>query len=592
MGSRCDETKPECLRCSNFGRKCEGYPSEDEEPKKETPPLSTRRLVAKAVQETSIQDPPISAAPSNILPWYDDLEYQYFCIFRDYTVVELSGGFEPTIWTRIVIQACDNIAIRELTTAVAALGMAYNQFKDRPARLQAWDGEESEQTEMKRHRQYALLRYGRGLKRIQEMVSTGQDSSTVALITALLIFVFENMHGDTYRAVRPMKSALELIVRLFSTPPQQQHGSFPVTKPLQTWDREFVLPFIRQDSIYLTLLSERHHQHQESIAPRPNCFYTMETLLIPSTFTTIAEARLYLDDMKWRMFPNEKVIRRAIGKTPLGLPMLSSGFVLFPTTLQLWCTGSTTSSPASLISLYSQWQRSFAPLLEYSRTMDGASMFVPATILHIQALWLDLAIVKWNLREPSLAPSTECFNIACSIISLSKSLVESPSFSKGFVFDSGIIPTLATILMQPWDRALKLKACEVVKTMVPRREGIWDSKVVLDAAYRMFAKEDNLEPPSGEEEAKGTPSWTGDLETTLLEDDIIDLSLLRWDTKKVQDQDGLDVMIDPRLLIPERYASESPPIPCKSSDWEPGGRRRTAEHLDPNFIMQFLVPET
>src|SRR6266536_1344549 len=130
---KCDESKLDCLRCSNFGRRCEGYVSEESPPPKEPTPPVIRKLLSKAVQDTGPGPGPSTAAGSGtpaarpLIPpgvvFQDELEYEYFCHFRDQTAIELSGGFEPTLWNRLVLDACNNPSIRQLTIATAALSI-------------------------------------------------------------------------------------------------------------------------------------------------------------------------------------------------------------------------------------------------------------------------------------------------------------------------------------------------------------------------------------------------------------------------------------------------------------------------------------
>ena len=95
-------------------------------------------------------------------------------------------------------QACDNESIRELVIAVAALSIA-GKSRNNPklAKVSCWTSISKYGTNA--DLEYALTQYGKALNRIQEMVSTGQDSIRIALIAALLIFVFESLHGDTLR---------------------------------------------------------------------------------------------------------------------------------------------------------------------------------------------------------------------------------------------------------------------------------------------------------------------------------------------------------------------------------------------------------
>ncbi|KAF8854583.1 hypothetical protein BDZ45DRAFT_596869, partial [Acephala macrosclerotiorum] len=230
---KCDETKPACLRCSNFGRVCGGYPSKEETPPpKDASPPAKRKLLSKAMQATPpapspspepshaavfAPPPPNSSFPPHIpagITFQDQREYQYFCHFRDATAMEFSNGFEPTLWNPFVLKTCDNLSIRQLVVATAALSIA---VKTPPLRL--WNPSNDQ------HHQYALQQYGQALKGIREMVAAGQDSTRIALLSALLIFCFESLHGDLSRAVMHIQSAVDMIIKQLRSLPRPHHFS-------------------------------------------------------------------------------------------------------------------------------------------------------------------------------------------------------------------------------------------------------------------------------------------------------------------------------------------------------------------------------
>ncbi|KAK0130445.1 hypothetical protein ONS96_000964 [Cadophora gregata f. sp. sojae] len=136
---KCDEKKPACDRCANFGRICGGYPSaEDPPPPKDPSPPVIRKLLSKPVEATSSSTPSLAqdvafSPPPPIGTFVQPLPagvaiqgercYQYFCHFRDVTSFEFSSGFDPSLWRSLVLQACDNFAIGKLVVATAALSM-------------------------------------------------------------------------------------------------------------------------------------------------------------------------------------------------------------------------------------------------------------------------------------------------------------------------------------------------------------------------------------------------------------------------------------------------------------------------------------
>ena len=472
---KCDETKPSCLRCSNFGRLCEGYPIEDDNPPpKEPGPPITRRLLSKAVQECgfSSHNQWVEPPPAWLL-FQDEADYHYFCLFRDKTSIELSAGFEPTLWNGLVLQACDNPSILQLTVATAALSKAQE--------TDLWEVERS------KHHQYALQQYGKALKGIQAMVSNGQDSMRVALIAALLIFCFESLLGDTSRAVTPIQSSLDLIFKRLSTMSRPYRNSrtkprgSPASAPI---DEELLWAFMRLDGHSLALLSNKDHVP----SPPTNRIFTLafheDEFYIPSGFATISEARLYLEDIKWRVLPKPQTANpEPEGSSPPDLQKMRSK-------LKHWYSSPVTASPSCLNSQFTQWHHAFEPLLEHSMTPAGESTFIAAATLHIQALSNDMVISGsgFNTARKDLN-SYVCAN---TIVALSRRLVEHPNFVKRFVFDIGIIPALVIILMLCPDRTLKRETNAILRDMVPRREGVWDSRVVAEAGEKLLAEDEDV----------------------------------------------------------------------------------------------------
>jgi hypothetical protein len=103
-----------------------------------------------------------------------------------------------------------------------------------------------------------------------------------------------------------------------------------------------------------------------------------------------------------------------------------------------------------------------------------------------------------------------------------------------------LIPALVLILMLCPDRGLKWEASEVVKSMVPRKEGVWDSRVVAEAADRLLMEEysEQGEEGEGEEDA---------MDQDLLEPVPTNLGGMADLRLRGSSYDSGDEVIDPRL---------------------------------------------
>jgi len=442
--------------------------------------------------QARVAPPPRPLMPPGVV-FQDQKEYQYFCHFRDVTAVEFSTGFEPALWNALVLQACDNPSILRLTVATAALSLATKGSQ--PA---------ARDFEKDAHHQHALQQYGEALKGIREMVAMGQDSMRIALISALLIFCFESLHGDLGRAIVHVQSGIDMIVKRISNTPRQYYFSRVKSAGVGSSgaiDDDLLTAFMRLDRPSLTLLSKRKDNRPLLTSRIFTLLFAEEHLEIPRGFATTAEARVYLEDLKWRVLtttqPPDTV--KSFWQEDLDdtrTPDLGA----VPLELKQWYEGSGVLNSTSNLGLeFAHWHDAFSPLLNYAMSPAGDGMFIGAVTLHVQALAADLLIsgscgsltsVPGVSSSSSGTGNMNRFPTVYAIISFCRRLVAHPRFLKGFVFDIGIIPSLVKVIMVCPDRRLKLEAINVLKSMEPRREGVWDSTAVARAGEISLEQED------------------------------------------------------------------------------------------------------
>jgi hypothetical protein len=111
---KCDEVKPTCKKCTSIGRKCSGYLTP---PSSNNTPSPSKGSLTPESQLTE-----------------SDLERRSFDFFCKRTVVIHSGIFDPTFWTRLVLQATHQEPA--IIHAVIALGALHESFE-------VWSREES-----------------------------------------------------------------------------------------------------------------------------------------------------------------------------------------------------------------------------------------------------------------------------------------------------------------------------------------------------------------------------------------------------------------------------------------------------------------
>ncbi|TVY91761.1 hypothetical protein LAWI1_G003879 [Lachnellula willkommii] len=202
-------------------------------------------------------------APTSHLPseysFEDSCEEQYFRGFCDNTSTSISGGFESPLWKRLILQACRNEpTILQFAVAISALDQA---CREKESDCMSRKPEE--------HHQYALQKYGNALKGVQKVISARKDPMRLALIASLLIFCFENFHGDIQNAISNIKSAVEF---MYSWLEKQAHNSkFKVFSPAPILvEDELVITFFRL-ARYMILfqgrLEDKYPKAKKSLDP-------------------------------------------------------------------------------------------------------------------------------------------------------------------------------------------------------------------------------------------------------------------------------------------------------------------------------------
>jgi hypothetical protein len=454
----------------------------------------------------------------------DERDRDYFCHFRDVTAIEFSSGFDSTLWSSLVLQACDNPCIRQLTIATAAMSIA---VKTPPyAQDRASDS----------HNTYALQQYDQAINGLNTL-RLGEMPNRLALISALLIFCFEGLQGELGRGLMTIQSAIEMIITQVSNNPRPYYfprlGSldFQANSPI---DKYLLTAFIRLDQPSVALMCR---QRNGSPVPSNRIFLTLfgqEQFEIPNKFENISEARIYLEDIKWRIL-QEKPDFTPTSSWDCGADEYPfANLAAVPGQLKQWLQAADIINRSSYLSFrLAQWHDAFSRLLNDTMTPAGDAFFVPAAIMHVQALASELLMTGYfapsfsnprsssfstpgstpgssslsvpdtisfegsrrraSSQRSSRAPTPEAiglFPTVRAILSFSRRLVAHPKFRHGFVFDIGIIPSLCTIMLMCPDRPLRKEAIDVLRSMDGRREAMWDSKVCADAGESAISMED------------------------------------------------------------------------------------------------------
>lgn len=168
---KCDETKPHCARCTDTGRRCDGY-------------LSKPRVVLSLHEERRL-----TSSGSH------GREARAFDFFRNVAGPALSGEFDAYFWTNMVLQMSHREpAVRH---AVVALSSLYEQFQgmNKSPLLASTD-------------YFAVRHYNSAIK---ELLSS-RDDAVVLLVCALFICV-EFLQGNQDSAIEHCRNGILILNR-------------------------------------------------------------------------------------------------------------------------------------------------------------------------------------------------------------------------------------------------------------------------------------------------------------------------------------------------------------------------------------------
>lgn len=406
------------------------------------PGSAPKKIIPRITYDQSFLAPSLGRLTS-ISVFQDNREYSYFQYFQQEAAPQISSHFDRGLFNHVIIQSSWNEpSLYQLMASVGALHKAEN-----PKSLN--------QSEIVNHRQYAFQQYGQALRRIQTRVSVDQypDTTRVALVASLLIYCFENLYGDLDSALKHLEGALRLMQKQLAQSGRLYRHSSNLA-PTPHLDDDLVAAFFRLDS---GLLSRDNISSAGNIGSRLGIHHLEHICEVPDIFHSIPEARNYLESIQFPTIPSLARDLVRSNEVPLFKDIDEKSENLYTT----------------LSSQLHQWDVAFAPLYCETLTPEGKKDFVSAATLRVRALSTELALRRVCAKDPR---DLHALNIESrEMVDLSRQVASDPGFLKSFVWDCGIVPGLTIVIAACIETSIRKEALQVLKDIVPRREGAWDS---------------------------------------------------------------------------------------------------------------------
>ena len=280
---KCDEGKPSCRRCTSTGRKCDGY---------EQVIVSSGEEASKNVYD-SIQcfspNQALLISPSRASMGLTGEESIGFDFFRKKTVFEIQGCFRSCLWESLVLQLSHQEP--SILHAAIAVGSIHRKLTERDGAPQIMDVEDPRQL-------LGLRQYVKAIGFLRTRINDleNQDSGYIALITCLLFICLEMLRGQRLAALSHLGTGLRILSSRAVSVGSSEPNALILKHDSQSIQDQLISVFARLD--YESTMFGQRSPHF-LLLPSPTLKSWDQS--IPSTFSSLSEARQYLDSLASRV---------------------------------------------------------------------------------------------------------------------------------------------------------------------------------------------------------------------------------------------------------------------------------------------------
>jgi hypothetical protein len=419
--------KPECVRCTSTGRKCDGY----------LPPKTW--LFEPRTEREPSPGPSRFSSPSSTTPdAFEELRALQF--YEDKTAPTLANYCSPQFW-KVTVPSAARVhpSIKHITIAIAELHASIEDLTD--------------ETGLSR------LRFMQHYSKAVTLITQGPNTlpTEVVLICCLLFSACENFQGDSMAGLLHIEGGVKLLREWSTSASRRPSRAGPQTRPSDLIEREIAPIFEHIESQISTSRSTASGQRQASsatigsgdVTPIPG---TPAKPSIPEKYDTFCAARDQLNDaIQW--------ISRAFN----------------------WDNSSIFVDPAAstheATNLLSQWLLAFN---KYTPQPGGKheKEFLRRECLLMRAHHRAVAIMVESLSsfnsEMVFDQHLAGFKTLLDECSAAAIPPVASAVSFHFGFSLGLIPPLFLIATRCRDPALRKEALAVLRS-THRSEGCWDS---------------------------------------------------------------------------------------------------------------------
>ncbi|KIW67040.1 hypothetical protein PV04_06317 [Phialophora macrospora] len=280
---KCDETKPNCKRCTSTGRKCDGY-----EFPKDSSSSSASSAVSPPQRRPAVFE--YLFEPNSITKPFQGTtqERRIFHRFQYCTVPAFAGGSETGFWTKLVLKVGQEEPV--VRNAIIALGTLHEDYQDRC-------GKYSPQLIDDQSYQHALKLYGGALRDLNQRLNEPTKSNAkLAIIASILFACFEVLRRNNMAAVIHYQQGMRELIRQMNIPQSTGNSLTPYSPGSKAKFRE-----MPQDEVDELLRVFARYDIQactfsKDIAEPLSTEVTQVPRILPTNLT-LSQVRYHLDNL-------------------------------------------------------------------------------------------------------------------------------------------------------------------------------------------------------------------------------------------------------------------------------------------------------
>lgn len=436
----------------------------------------------------------------------------------------------------MILQACaSEQTIREICIAISALDLTLTVGSRRNGFAKQWitskrlpppglennhslsKSSPQEQAISTSHHWFALEQYGRAIRRMRENVSTGQQSIRTTLVACIVTTCFEVIHGSHDAASAQLQSGIILYQDWKDRQPNASSHTMGFSSPAPNVVDDFLSQtFGRMELQTMSFTDKRSVEcHQKLLLEGVTTTHRM-----PAEFTTVEEARIYLDLIMRRLLHYVGSVSLSDLMHLSGPPSISRLFSSKSNMTSAFEGNGSDFNDAGFGSALHQHQISKIGVkaegaqltADLNRWSDAFDLVLARQCLStaepsekVGAFTLKIAaLAAQSCTSGALNGDETRYDIFMhkfqEIVDYSTELLSTQEIFRGdkaenaspgplFCFEMGVIPPLSIVAIKCRNARVRRKALKLL-LKYPRREGVWDSTITADLSKWAISMEE------------------------------------------------------------------------------------------------------